>query len=90
MFIACATKKNVAHGCGGLFDFGEEVLPGLEGGDAAGGQREVGAGVDVEGSLLDVVADGKGAESAEVDVVALGHVGFDGTEEFVDDDGAGV
>lgn len=48
----------------------------------------VGGIVDVVCPFLVVAADGKGAESTEVNVMAFYHIGFNSCEELVNDDGA--
>lgn len=71
-----------------LFDFCGQLLARFEIRGAVGRNGGVGGIVDVVCPFLVVVTDGKGAESAEVDVMALCHVGLNGCKELINNDGA--
>ena len=66
------------------------VFSGFEGGDFVGRYDGIGAVVDVVNLFFGMVLYHETAEAPQVYVVAVGHVGFDGGEQFLDDISNGI
>lgn len=70
--------------------FGNQFFPGLEDGSTVCLNDSVGVVVYVVGTFGIMVPYDECAETTQVDIVSVGHVGLDGVDEFADDEGASL